>query len=388
MTIRPLPVAIGGMLAMAAVMGIGRFVYTPILPYMTDALALTKSEAGLIAAANYLGYLLGALAGATGILTGNRRSWMLWGVAVSAAATAGMAVTDSTYLFMALRFAGGFASAIYMVFGSALVFERLAAAGRPDLNFVFFAGVGTGITGSALLVSWLGANGIGWDDQWIATGALALAASAAIVFLIPPHPGDRPPASTGGSGGANRRILPIVIGYGLFGFGYVITVTFISAIVRQTPAIAHIESYIWVIVGLGALPSVAWWAWIGRKLGNPASFSLACLTEAAGVAATVLFTDPAMVLIGAFLTGGTFVGITAVGLFTVNDIARASGTDPRRVIAVMTGIFGIGQMIGPAFAGYIADITGTFTVPTLIAAAALVVAAGLGLMVRAETAKR
>ena len=135
MTIRPLPVAIGGMLAMAAVMGIGRFVYTPILPYMVEALSLTKSEAGLIAAANYLGYLLGALAGATGVLGGNRRSWMLWGVAVSAATTAGMAVTESTYLFMVLRFTGGFASALYMVFGSALVFERLALAERSELNF-------------------------------------------------------------------------------------------------------------------------------------------------------------------------------------------------------------------------------------------------------------
>jgi predicted MFS family arabinose efflux permease len=382
MTIRPFSVALGGMLAMAAVMGIGRFVYTPILPYMTDALSLTKSDAGLIAAANYLGYLVGALAGATGIVAGNRRHWMLWGIAISAATTAAMAVTGSAYLFMVLRFIGGVASALYMVFGSALVFERLAAAGRSDLSYVFFAGVGTGITGSALLVSWLGAQGVGWADLWIATGALALTASAAIVFLIPPHTGDTPKATTAGGGRIDPLIIPITIGYGLFGFGYVITTTFISAIVRQTPAIAHIEPFIWVIVGLGALPSVAWWAWVGRKLGNPASFALACLTEAVGVAATVLFADPAVVLIGAFLTGGTFVGITAVGLFTVNDIARSSSADPRRIIALMTGMFGIGQMIGPAFGGYVADITGTFTVPTLIASATLVVAAGLGLMTR------
>lgn len=378
----PLVIAIGGLIAMAAVMGIGRFVYTPILPYMVDALSLTKSEAGLIAAANYLGYLLGALAGATGLVGGNRRRWMLWGMAVSAATTAAMAATTSPYLFMALRFTGGLASSLFMVFGSALIFGRLAAARRPDLSYVFFAGVGTGITGSALLVAGLAAIDIGWDGQWMATGGLAIAGLVALFWLIPPAAGDTPPPPAPGSGHTDRRMIPLSVAYGLFGFGYVITTTFISAIVRQTPEIAHIEPYIWVVVGLGALPSVAFWAWIGRRLGNPASFALACLVEAAGVTITVLVPDPAAVLVAAVMVGGTFVGITAVGLFVASELAAGSGADPRRMIALMTGIFGIGQMIGPAFAGYVADITGTFTAPSLIAAGALVVGAALAITIR------
>ena len=63
---------------MAAVMGIGRFVYTPILPYMSEAVPLSASQAGLIAAANFLGYLVGSLASGTGFLEGNRRTWALW----------------------------------------------------------------------------------------------------------------------------------------------------------------------------------------------------------------------------------------------------------------------------------------------------------------------
>ena len=360
---------------MAAVMGIGRFVYTPILPYMVDALSLTKSEAGLIAAANYLGYLLGALAGATGLVGGNRRNWMMWGIAVSAATTAAMAATTSPYLFMALRFTGGLASALFMVFSSALIFERLAAAKRADLSYVFFAGVGTGIAGSALLVAALATIDIGWDGQWIATGGLAIAGLAAIIWLIPPAAADTPPPAPPGGSRTDRRMIPLSIAYGLFGFGYVITTTFISAIVRQTPEIAHIEPYIWVVVGLGALPSVAFWSWIGRKLGNPAAFALACLVEATGVTITVMVPDTGAVLVAAVMVGGTFVGITAVGLFVANDLAAGSGADPRRMIALMTGIFGIGQMVGPAFAGYLADITGTFTAPSLVAAAALVLGA-------------
>ena len=177
-------------------------------------------------------------------------------------------------------------------------------------------------------------------------------------------------------------MIPLSLAYGLFGFGYVITTTFISAIVRQRPEIAHIEPYIWVVVGLGALPSVAFWAWIGRRVGNPAGFALACLVEATGVAITVLVPDAGAVLAAAIMLGGTFVGITAVGLFIATDLAGGSGADPRRMIALMTGFFGVGQMVGPAFAGYLADITGTFTAPSLVAAATLVVAAGLAATIR------
>jgi predicted MFS family arabinose efflux permease len=281
--------------------------------------------------------------------------------------------------FLILRFIGGGASAFVMVFGSVIVFDRLAAAGRPTLSHLHFAGVGIGIAVSAVLVSGLAAGNIGWAGQWIASGIISLAALIAVAIMIPLGDDSIAPPAANDEQGFDRRIIPLAMSYGLFGFGYVITATFISVMVRQTPAIASVEPVVWLAVGLTGAPSVALWAWIGRRLGNPTSMALACLVEAVGVAATVLFSSAAAVLIGAALLGGTFMGITAVGMMTARELSRGNS---RRMLALLVAAFGAGQMIGPVFAGYVAEITGDFTAPTLTASGALVAAAILALAIR------
>ena len=381
----PLRTAFAGLIAMAAVMGIGRFVYTPILPFMSEAVPLPESQAGLIAAANFLGYLVGSLASSTGFLGGNRRAWALWALTLSVATTGAMALTVSIPIFLILRFVGGACSALVMVFGSALVFDRLTSAGRPNLMHIHFAGVGTGMAASAVIIAGLGAISIGWTGQWLASALAGLIALVLTIFMLPADKDDTTASSIGGSSRIDRRMIPLSLSYGLFGFGYVITATFISLLVRQTPSIATIEPVIWLIVGLAAIPSVALWTWIGRRLGNPASIALACLVEAAGVATTVVFDSAAAVMIGGALLGGTFMGITAVGMTTARELAvNSEGGDPRRMLGLIVAAFGAGQMIGPAFGGFVTSKTGGFTVPSLIASAALVVAAGLAMLVKVD----
>ena len=367
-------IALGGLIALAAAMGVGRFVYTPILPFMADELGLSAPAAGVIASANFLGYLLGALAAAAGALPGGRRTWFLTGLALSALTTGAMGLAGSMTAFVLLRLAGGAASAFVLVFASALVLDRLAAAGRPGLSAVHFAGVGVGIAVSAVLVAALGGLGLGWRAQWLASGALSVLALGAAAWLVPRGLPAEAPSDTHPKDSRDRRLAALIVAYGLFGFGYVITATFISTMVRAEPSLRVIEPVVWLAVGLAAVPSVALWVWIGRRWGNDRGFALACLVEAVGVAISVLVADPAVVLVAAALLGGTFMGITALGLIHARDLAAG---DPRRLLALMTAAFGLGQMIGPTFAGVVHDLGGDFTAPSLAAAAALVVAAGL-----------
>jgi len=370
---RPLSLAIGGLVALAAAVGIGRFVYTPILPIMTEALGMTQSAAGLVASANYLGYLAGAFAAATSWLRGSRRAWFVSGLAVSAVTTGAMASFDSEWAFVVLRFVGGVASAFVFVFSSALVIDRLNAAGRSGLAALHFAGVGTGIAVAAVLVSGLAALGYSWRAHWLASGVVSVAALAVAALLVPDRPEARAiPAPQVAH--AQRGLAALVIAYGLFGFGYVITATFIVAIVRGSEAIRPLEPLIWLVVGLTAAPSIAVWTRIAEMIGIAGAFVLACLLEALGVAASVLWISTTGVVVAAALLGGTFVGITALGLVGARQLSRG---DPRRTLALMTAAFGLGQTIGPTFAGALSDLTGSFLAPSLTAAGALIVSAAL-----------
>lgn len=372
-------VAIAGLVALAAGMGIGRFVYTPVLPFMEEALGLSKPQAGVIASVNFLGYLLGALAAASPILPGSRRLWLLVALGVSAITTAAMGLTNSMALFLGLRFIGGFASAFTLVFASALVLDRLAAAGRPALSAIHFAGVGVGIAISALLVSGLSAGGADWQMQWIASGAVALLGLLLVVWLIPVEVPTVHAAPAPHGAGVERRLAGLILAYGLFGFGYVITATFVSTMVRTEPELRVIEPVVWLIFGLAAIPSIALWTWVGRRWGNDRGFALACLVEAVGVAMSVVTTNALVVAIGAALLGGTFMGITALGFIFARDLTSG---DPRRSLALMTAAFGLGQMIGPTFAGVTYRFGESFLLSSLVATLALLVAAGLVFNIR------
>lgn len=380
-----LRLALGGLLALAAAMGIGRFVYTPILPTMAEGLNLDPGAAGLIASANFLGYLTGALAGATKVMRGNPRIWFLAGLAASALTSAAMALTNEIWLFLAIRFASGMASAFVLVFSTSLVLDRLTAAGQSALSAVHFAGVGCGIALSAVLIAALNHMAASWQSLWLASAAVTAGLLAASTILIPSTPPSRPQMAQTGpvgkpdqSSGMTPALLRLIAAYGLFGFGYVITATFVSVMARTTPSLNSVEPFVWLVVGLCAAPSIYIWNRVAAKIGARRTFALACLIEAVGVGMTALSTHPMVFIAGAGLLGGTFMGITALGLAEGRRLTAVRGPEAvRQMLAVLTASFGLGQAAGPWIAGHLHGLSGSFQAPSIAAAAALIVAAAL-----------
>ncbi len=369
--------ALAGALAMAIGMGIGRFAYTPILPGMMEGLGLTASDAGLIASANYVGYLIGAILAGGGWGQGRERSMAYLGTGGTAVLTAAMGLTDAMPAFLLIRFVAGIASAFMMIFLSTIIFSQLARTQQAGLQSLHFGGVGLGITVSAIVTGAVFVLGLGWQTNWFAAAGVSAIAFMAVVWLMgvddyaPPSQSRREPPLVW-----NPALAKITLAYAIFGAGYIVTATFLIAIVRQSDGGFVVESGVWLAAGLAGAPSVWLWSLVARRFGLATAFGIGCVVEAVGVVASVSIGGYGAQLLAGALLGGTFIAVTAMGL----QIGRAvAGDAPRRALAIMTAAFGVGQITGPLLAGIAADLTGSFFAPSIGAAVALMIAGLVGL---------
>lgn len=369
------------MLALASALGIGRFVYTPILPPMAEALGLSGRAAGLIASANFAGYLAGALLATVPHLPGGPRRWFVGGLVIGAATTIAMGAASHMAVFVALRFAGGAATAFVLVLGTASVLDGLARGGRLRLRWLHYAGVGVGIALSSVLVASLEALGASWRLLWLAAGAVAaLMVPAPAVLLSWRAAGAGRPARRDADR-LGRGLIPITICHFLFGFGYVVTATFLVAMVRSSSSGRALEPVVWLIVGLAAIPSTLVWDLAASRIGSRNAYALASLMQGAGVLAGGCWPSVPGALLAAACLGATIMGLTALGF----SVARELGEQGQaRRFAVITASFGLGQAIGPLVGGTLLDWTGGYGAGSALAAAGLLASCAVMLLTGRE----
>lgn len=377
MTIR---VLLGGMLACAVALGLGRFAFTPILPVMQAEHGFGTQAAGWLAASNNLGYLIGAVWAGWVRSDGARHRLLAWGLAVLVVSLAAMPLTASELVWNLIRLVAGIASAWVFVLASALVVPRLAELGHARLSGLHFGGVGIGIILSGAVIAWA-ANAAGANAGWWLTAALA-GAMAAVSW---PALRDAHPKGAAAASPPKPVRFPLALlaaAYFCEGLGYIVTGTFLVVVVKGTPGIADYANLSWVLVGLAALPSAAAWSWIGEHKGYLPALVAAHLVQAIGVALPAVVPHPALVLLGAVMYGGTFLGIVGMALALGRAIDPAR---PARTMGLLTAVFGIGQIIGPVLAAWMAGWGGWG--PALLMAAATVLA-GVPLLVLGEMRAR
>ncbi|MFJ5972068.1 YbfB/YjiJ family MFS transporter [Streptomyces sp. NPDC093060] len=324
-------------------MGVGRFVYTPILPLMHARAGLSAGAGADLATANYAGYLVGALAGILAPALVRSPALLRTSLVALTVSLAAMPATHSTGVWVVLRLLAGVASAVIFVIAVSSLHSRLREH-PAHLSGWAFGGVGAGIALSGLLVLTL-RSVADWRAAWWASAALTAVLTIASWQLRPEPAPAATAAPAGPTGGApTLRARPwfgvLFASYTLEGVGYIVAGTFLVAAIEQSSP-GWIGSGAWVLVGLAAVPSAALWARLGRRWSHPGLLFVALVVQAAGIALPALIAGVTAGLVSAVLFGATFIG--------VSTLALAAGAQLRfpRSVALLTAGYSVGQILGP-----------------------------------------
>lgn len=373
-----------GVISLILMLGIARFAYTPLLPLMQQQAGLGVAEGGWLAAINYVGYLSGAIiASLISDIVLKDRLYRL-GLLLALVTTIGMGLTDNLWLWAGMRLLAGLSSAAGLLLGSGLILHWLIRHDHRSELGIHFGGIGLGIAFCAIAVELMHPQ-FDWREQWILlTAAGVLLAIPAWAWLPRPEVRlvtnngapmvDRPPDAV--------FLRLFMAAYFCAGVGYVVSATFIVAIVEQLPGLQGKGSWTFMVLGLAAAPACIFWDLVARRIGDINALIAAFILQIVGILLPVITPSLGMTMLGATLFGGTFIGIVSLVLTMAG---RFYPTRPAKMMGKMTISYGIAQIAAPAITGLLAEGDGSYSSGLYLAAAMMILGSLLMLFLKAHS---
>lgn len=371
-------------IALMMAMGIGRFALTPQMPHLLSEGQIDLTGAGLIAAANYLGYFVGAVDSIFARSHHHVRGRLYGGLWLCVLLTLASYWAHGFWPHLLLRFGTGVASAWALVMITSLSQPLAIAAGRPRLGALVFAGPGLGILLTGLIA--LGSNLLGQSSAtlWLVYGVVALVMLLAILPFLPRPDAANAPIASHTELASNGSITHLCWIYVLYGLGYIIPATFLSQMASAQFKGAWQADLFWPCFGLAAAIGVVI-ASLRRK--DPQTTRRWLMTtlwlQAAGVFACLLGNSWGLAL-GVLLCGGPFLACMQLVMARLREVAPHGY---QRSTGLLTTSFAVGQLCGPLLASVSSHLSGGLQ-PALVVAGCGLMVAGAVLLQRSASNQR
>jgi MFS family permease len=374
-------------LSVFAALGLARFGYSMLLPSMQAALGISNTGAGQVQSWNLLGYLLAVVAaGALASRYGARRVT----TAALAVVALGMLVTGLLPTFAgacAGRFLAGVggAGANVPVMGG-LVPAWFAGRRRGLAAGVVVSGSSLGlmVTGPLVPLVLRVYGPDGWRLCWYLFAGMALGVCLLVGVLLRDRPDQVGMQPFGqGAGGAPANAVAKarwrdVVGSGYlwhlaavyfaFGFSYIMYSTFFVKHLVDGYAWSQADAgQLWMRIGATSIASGFVWGVFSDRFGRRLALVLIFGLQGAGFAVLGLGQGAGAVYASAGLFALTAWSIPAVVAAIAGDRFGAAMAPP--ALGLVTLVFGLGQVLSPYTGGWLADATGSFVVPMVLAAA-------------------
>jgi MFS family permease len=367
-------------------LGFARFAYGLMLPAMREDLAWTYTEAGWINTSNAIGYLVGALLALKFISGVGARHLFIGGVIMTAVSLFASGMTRDFELLTLWRVLAGLGGALAYVGGAtmaAALFKGDASRNARAIAVYVCGGGGFGMLLSGLAIPlMLQAMGVtAWPQTWLLLGAMSMAATVPSAIAAAGIS-----ATSSSTAQPGREPLPIramaaaLIGYFLFGVGYIVYVTFLVAWMRTQNADAPLIALTWSVLGLAAMVSPFPWQKVLAVCNGGTPLALSCGAVGFGTLLPMFVGGPFGLSLSAAVFGlSGFIAPTATTSFIRKNLPESQWG---RSVAFFTAIFAVGQMIGPVAAGWVADQFASISLGLVAGGLTLLLAACASVMQR------
>ncbi|HNS78245.1 MAG TPA: MFS transporter [Syntrophorhabdus sp.] len=373
-----------GALVVLLAHGFGRMSYSVILPPMKDGLALTYTQVGLIGTGNFIGYLcLAVIGGFLAARFGARNiifvSLLIMGVCLYLTGLSG-----SFAFAFAMRFITGMGNGGSYIPVMALPAAWFVVRKRGLGTGIATVGTGMGLSLAGIILPYFIVNygHEGWRYAWYAMGIIVFVGSFVVYALERNTPaekglsmygsaGDEKNSQMDRQGGVSilsawhdvmkeREVWKLGGVYLMYGFSYIIYLTFfIAYLTREIGLSEKTAGWMFATLGLCSISSGVLWGSVSDFFGRRFGSMYAYVVLALSYLMFAFWTDLPGLYISCIIYGFSISSIPVI-------LAAAAGdaVGPKLApagLGCITLFFGIGQAFGPAVAGYIKDVTGSFT---------------------------
>jgi predicted MFS family arabinose efflux permease len=342
---------------------VGRYIFTPILAWMQKDIHFNDTFAGILSSANFVGYLLGTVFIRVYFRLLKSDIAYFTSVVILLFFTASTGLFDSYYWWVLSRFATGFTGAVIFLISFSKVVSVISYYNMGHLAMYLYCGIGITIALYSKFTAFL-TNMVSWKAGWLILGLTGIPfAIIALLRIDTPLNVSQGKYETIKVG--NKIISYIIACYFCMGFANNISATFIVASLQKSSDNAAAWNS-WVIVGVSAAIAPVIFSKIAKGFGYVKTILILNLLLTFGILLSSMYFSKTLIYLGSIFFGMTFLTIPPL-ILTFASIL--SGRQKDIVLARMTIYFSIALLSGPAIAGFISDLTGSFVIPTLLGAA-------------------